>query len=49
MITIVQSEENIFGGFTEESWSSKYSSIVRFVEQIKETDATRLMIYVIKM
>ena len=48
-ITIVQSEENIFGGFTEESWSSKYSSIVRFVEQIKETDATRLMIYVIKM
>ena len=27
-VTIVQSEENIFGGFTEESWSSKYSSIV---------------------
>ena len=31
-ITIVQSGDNIFGGFTEESWGSKYSSIVRFME-----------------
>ena len=31
-ITIVQSGDNIFGGFTEESWGSKYSSIVRFMQ-----------------
>ena len=31
-ITIVQSGDNIFGGFTEESWDSKYSSIVRFIQ-----------------
>ena len=34
-VTIVQSEENIFGGFTEESWSSKYSNILRFMETDK--------------
>ena len=31
-ITIVQSGDNIFGGFTEESWASKYSSIVRIMQ-----------------
>ena len=31
-ITIAQSGDNIFGGFTEESWGSKYSSIVRFMQ-----------------
>ena len=31
-ITIAQSGDNIFGGFTEESWGSKYSSVVRFMQ-----------------
>ena len=31
-ITIAHSGDNIFGGFTEESWGSKYSSIVRFMQ-----------------
>ena len=31
-VTIVQSGKYIFGGFTEESWDSKYSSVIRIVQ-----------------
>ena len=31
-VTIVQSGKYIFGGFTEESWGSKYSSVIRFMQ-----------------
>ena len=31
-VTIVQSGKYVFGGFTEESWDSKYSSVIRIVQ-----------------